>query len=66
VNITPGDFSAVMRQHRFSPIGSAEELVKRLVEECRVKEQGSESDGVCGVVLRNRIVHLRSDMTYRS
>jgi SpoVK/Ycf46/Vps4 family AAA+-type ATPase len=38
--LTPGDFAAVTRQHRFRPITSAEELVERLAEECAVKEGG--------------------------
>ena len=35
--LTPGDFAAVVRQSRFSPIGSPEELAKRLQAECEIK-----------------------------
>ncbi len=38
-NLTPGDFAAVGRQHRFHPIASPIELVERLMEECAVKEE---------------------------
>ena len=38
-NLTPGDFAAVGRQHRFCPIASPIELVERLMEECAVKEE---------------------------
>lgn len=37
-NLTPGDFAAVKRQHRFNPILDAAELVSRLKQECAVKE----------------------------
>jgi len=36
--LTPGDFSAVVRQHRFRPIGSATELADALEAECQIKE----------------------------
>ena len=36
-NLTPGDFAAVARQHRFNPIESLEDFVQRLEEEVRVK-----------------------------
>ena len=36
-NLTPGDFAAVMRRHRFSPIGSSAELVSALQAECAIK-----------------------------
>jgi SpoVK/Ycf46/Vps4 family AAA+-type ATPase len=36
-NLTPGDFAAVVRQHRFNPIESWEDFVQRLEEEVRVK-----------------------------
>jgi hypothetical protein len=38
-NLTPGDFTAVGRQHRFRPIASPIELVEWLMEECVVKEE---------------------------
>jgi SpoVK/Ycf46/Vps4 family AAA+-type ATPase len=40
--LTPGDFAAVKRQHRFSPITSAWDFVERLAEEILVKEKGNE------------------------
>jgi hypothetical protein len=42
-HLTPGDFAAVVRQHRFNPIESLEEFVRRLEEEVRVK--GVEEEG---------------------
>jgi len=36
-NLTPGDFATVMRQHKFNPIDTLEEFVKRLKEEIKVK-----------------------------
>jgi transitional endoplasmic reticulum ATPase len=36
--LTPGDFAAVARQHRFRPITSASALVAALEAECAVKE----------------------------
>jgi hypothetical protein len=36
-HLPPGDFAAVVRQHRFNPIESLEEFVRRLEEEVRVK-----------------------------
>jgi len=36
--LTPGDFAAVVRQHRFRPIGSATELADALEAECNIKE----------------------------
>ncbi|MFU8838862.1 MAG: ATP-binding protein, partial [Thiohalomonadaceae bacterium] len=38
--LTPGDFAAVARQHRFRPLGSAEAMLKALEEECLVKAEG--------------------------
>lgn len=38
LRLTPGDFAAVMRQHRFQPIESATKLVLALEAECAVKE----------------------------
>ena len=36
--LTPGDFAAVARRHRFSPIKAPEELLVALKEECGAKE----------------------------
>jgi transitional endoplasmic reticulum ATPase len=36
--LTPGDFAAVSRRHRFHPIGSPVEFVEALVAECSVKQ----------------------------
>jgi SpoVK/Ycf46/Vps4 family AAA+-type ATPase len=38
VNVTPGDFAAVMRQHRFSPINSAGAMINAVMAECALKE----------------------------
>lgn len=38
--LTPGDFASVLRQSRFSPVGSPEELAKRLQAECEIKKKG--------------------------
>jgi len=38
--LTPGDFTAVVRQHRFRPMSNAVELVAALKKECEVKEDG--------------------------
>jgi len=37
--LTPGDFAAVLRQHRFRPIESAAALVAALEQECTVKNE---------------------------
>ena len=37
-NLTPGDFAAVARRHRFQPLRNAAEFVEALLEECRLKE----------------------------
>ena len=37
-NLTPGDFTAVVRQHRFRPIRSSDALVDALEDECAMKE----------------------------
>ena len=37
-NLTPGDFAAVERQHRFRQLQSARELLRALVQECDMKE----------------------------
>ena len=36
-NVTPGDFAAVVRQHRFRPIVSAAGFIQALAQECRLK-----------------------------
>ncbi|MBV2209611.1 MAG: ATP-binding protein [Thermomonas sp.] len=36
--LTPGDFAAVLRQHRFRPLENASALVSALESECMVKE----------------------------
>lgn len=36
--LTPGDFAAVKRQHKFTPLKSAEDFYERLCEEVRVKD----------------------------
>lgn len=36
-NLTPGDFAAVVRQHRFRPIRSAAAFVQALAQECALK-----------------------------
>ncbi|MCX8519642.1 MAG: ATP-binding protein, partial [Methylophilaceae bacterium] len=38
LQLTPGDFAAVLRQHRFRPITSASMLVAAVEAECAVKE----------------------------
>ncbi len=43
--LTPGDFAAVLRQHRFRPIQSPGMLVSALEAECAVKEGGKASIG---------------------
>lgn len=39
--LTPGDFSAVVRQHQFRPMANAAKLVAALKKECEVKEGGN-------------------------
>ncbi len=39
--LTPGDFAAVARQHRFRPLETAEAMVAALRAECEVKEGGA-------------------------
>jgi len=39
--LTPGDFSAVFRQHRFHSMANASELVAALTRECAIKEGGN-------------------------
>lgn len=36
--LTPGDFAVMARRHRFQPFKSAEEMIGKLEEECRLKE----------------------------
>ena len=36
-NLTPGDFAAVMRRHRFHPFASTAELISALRAECAIK-----------------------------
>lgn len=43
--LTPGDFAAVLRQHRFRPIESPVTLIAALEAECAVKEGGKASIG---------------------
>lgn len=43
--LTPGDFAAVLRQHRFRPIQSPAMLVSALEAECALKESGKASIG---------------------
>ena len=40
-NLTPGDFAAVARQHRFRPLEDATELLEMLKRECAVKENST-------------------------
>jgi transitional endoplasmic reticulum ATPase len=39
--LTPGDFAAVERRHRFQPLASPEEFVRALAEECAQKVPAS-------------------------
>ena len=39
--LTPGDFAAVARQHKFRPILATDEFVEALKRECAVKENGN-------------------------
>jgi transitional endoplasmic reticulum ATPase len=43
--LTPGDFAAVARQHRFRPIESAAQLIAALEAECSLKEGGRNAMG---------------------
>lgn len=36
-HLTPGDFAAVQRQHRFQSVRDAEMLVAALIQTCRLK-----------------------------
>ncbi len=44
-NLTPGDFAAVCRQHRFRPISSVGALADALGAECQVKERARPAIG---------------------
>lgn len=46
-NLTPGDFAAVMRRHRFKPVCSAAEIMTALEEECSLKENFKRPIGFC-------------------
>ena len=39
-NLTPGDFAAVARRHRFSPLATGDEFVEALMAEVRLKKDG--------------------------
>lgn len=43
--LTPGDFAAVIRQHRFRPLASTDQLVSALTAECSVKEGAKSAMG---------------------
>lgn len=44
-NLTPGDFAAVMRQHRFRPLVSTETFIAALESECAIKAGGKQAIG---------------------
>ena len=46
-NLSPGDFAAVVRRHRFKPIDTAAEMVSALDEECSHKENFKRPIGFC-------------------
>ena len=46
-NLTPGDFAAVLRRHRFKPVCSAADIVTALEEECSLKENFKRPIGFC-------------------
>ena len=46
-NLTPGDFAAVLRRHRFKPVCSAAEIMTALEEECSLKENFKRPIGFC-------------------
>ena len=37
-SLTPGDFAAVVRRHRFAPLADAAALVRTLEDECALKD----------------------------
>lgn len=43
--LTPGDFAAVARQHRFRPVGSVSALIAALEAECSLKKDGRKAVG---------------------
>lgn len=43
--LTPGDFAAALRQHRFSPLDGAPALLKVLQAECALKEKSGQRMG---------------------
>mgnify|MGYP002071917538 CR=1 FL=1 len=43
--LTPGDFAAVARQHRFRPLGSVSGLIAALEAECSLKKGGHKAVG---------------------
>lgn len=46
-NLTPGDFAAVVRRHRFQPVSTAADMVAALEEECSLKENFKRPIGFC-------------------
>ena len=46
-NVTPGDFAATVRRHRFQPMRSAAEMVTALEQECGLKENSKRPIGFC-------------------
>ena len=44
-NLTPGDFAAVARRHRFNPFKNAQEVNCALESECKIKEGAKRSIG---------------------
>lgn len=44
-NLTPGDFAAVTRQHRFRPIGTVPALIAALESECSIKKDSRKAVG---------------------
>ena len=46
-NLTPGDFAAALRRHRFKPVCSAADMVTALEEECSLKENFKRPIGFC-------------------
>lgn len=45
--LTPGDFAAVLRRHRFHPLDSVDALITALEAECAVKQGGKAPIGFC-------------------
>jgi hypothetical protein len=43
--VTPGDFAAVTRQHRFRPLASSAALVRAIEDECAVKRTAAPAIG---------------------